>query len=70
MKNTVKTERVSLTDRLRILFKWVLDPIGAFLNRLGLTPNTITMLGLVGSIVAGFFLAKGNMLWRGLIVLV
>ena len=62
MKNTVKTERVSLTDRLRILFKWVLDPIGAFLNRLGLTPNTITMLGLVGSIVAGFFLAKGNML--------
>ncbi|MBT3188330.1 MAG: CDP-alcohol phosphatidyltransferase family protein [Anaerolineae bacterium] len=70
MKNTVKTERVSLTDRLRILFKWVLDPIGAFLNRLGLTPNTITMLGLVGSIVAGFFLAKGNMLWGGLIVLV
>jgi CDP-diacylglycerol--glycerol-3-phosphate 3-phosphatidyltransferase len=70
VKNTVKTERVSLTDRLRILFKWVLDPIGAFLNRLGLTPNTITMLGLVGSIVAGFFLAKGNMLWGGLIVLV
>ena len=70
MKNEVKPEKVSLTDRLRVLFKWVLDPIGGFLNRLGLTPNTVTMLGLVGSIVAAFFLANGNMLWGGLIVLV
>ena len=70
MENAVKVEKISLTDRLRSLFKWVLDPIGAFLNRIGLTPNTITMLGLVGSIVAAFFLANGNMLWGGLIVLV
>ena len=70
MKNTVKTEKQTLTDHLRGLFKWLLDPIGAFLNRLGLTPNTITMLGLVGNIVAAFFLAQGNMLWGGLIVLV
>ena len=70
MENTVKTEKVSLTDRLRSLFKWVVDPIGAFLNRIGLTPNTMTMLGLVGNIVAAFFLAKGDMLWGGLIVLV
>ena len=70
MENIVKPEKISLTDRLRSLFKWLLDPIGAFLNRLGLTPNTITMLGLVGSVVAAFFLANGNMLWGGLIVLV
>lgn len=70
MENTVKIEKKSLTDRLRGLFKWLLDPIGRFLNRLGLTPNTITMLGLVGNIVAAFFLAQGNMLWGGLIVLV
>ncbi len=70
MENTVKTEKVSFTDRLRTLFKWAIDPIGAFLNRIGLTPNTMTMLGLLGNIVAAFFLAKGNMLWGGLIVLV
>ncbi|MBL6961945.1 MAG: CDP-alcohol phosphatidyltransferase family protein [Anaerolineales bacterium] len=70
MENTVKVEKESLTDRLRSLFKWVLDPIGAFLNRLGLTPNTITILGLVGNMVGAFFLAKGNMLWGGLMVLI
>ena len=35
----------TLTDRLRILFKGILDPAGAFLNRTGLTPNAITLLG-------------------------
>ncbi|MBT3336715.1 MAG: CDP-alcohol phosphatidyltransferase family protein [Anaerolineae bacterium] len=70
MENTVKVERVSLTDRLRTLFKWMLDPIGTFLNRIGLTPNTMTMLGLVGNIIGAIFIAKGNMLWGGIIVLV
>ncbi len=72
MENTVnaKAEKESLTDRLRSLFKWATDPIGAFLNQLGLTPNTMTMLGLIGNMVGAFFLAKGNMLWGGLIVLI
>ncbi|MCP4139411.1 MAG: CDP-alcohol phosphatidyltransferase family protein [Chloroflexi bacterium] len=70
MENTVKTEKLSFTDRLRALFKWLVDPIGAFLNKIGLTPNTITMLGLAGNIVAAFFLAKGNMFLGGMLVLV
>ncbi len=70
MENTVKVEKVSLTDRLRALFKWLLDPIGAFLNKLGLTPNTMTMLGLGGNVIAAIFIAKGNILVGGLIVLV
>lgn len=70
MENSVKIEKVSFTTRLRIIFKGVLDPIGAFLNGLGLTPNTITLAGLAGNIVAAFFLARGNMLWGGLLVLV
>ena len=70
MENTVKIEKVSLTDRLRILFKGVLDPIGLFLNSLGLTPNMMTMLGLLGNVVAAIFLAKGNIVLGGIIVLV
>ncbi len=68
MENTVKVERTSLTDRLRALFKWALDPIGAFLNKLGLTPNMMTMLGLAGNVVGAIFIAKGNMFWGGLMV--
>ncbi len=63
-------KRVSFTDWLRRFFKWLIDPIGGFLNRIGLTPNAVTMLGLIGSVAAAFFLAQGNMLWGGIIVLV
>ena len=70
MENTVKVEKISLTDRLRSLFKWLVDPIGAFLNRLGLTPNTMTMLGLAGNVVGAIFIANGNIFVGGLLVLV
>ncbi len=70
MENTEKKKRISLTDRLRGLFKWILDPIGGFLNKIGLTPNSITMLGLLGNIAAAFFLANGEIVLGGVIVLV
>ncbi|MDP2777730.1 MAG: CDP-alcohol phosphatidyltransferase family protein [Anaerolineales bacterium] len=51
----------TLTDRLRVIFKGILDPIGAFLNRLGLTPNAITLLGLTGTTVGAYFISQGKM---------
>ena len=51
--------RKTLTDYLRLWFKWVLDPLGGFLNRLGLTPNMVTMLGLLGNTI-GSKLVKGG----------
>ncbi len=68
MEHSVKVEKISLTDRLRALFKWILDPIGGFLNRIGLAPNTITLLGLAGTVVGAILIAKGNMLWGGILV--
>jgi CDP-diacylglycerol--glycerol-3-phosphate 3-phosphatidyltransferase len=59
----------TLTDYLRLWFKWFLDPLGGFFNRLGLTPNTMTMLGLIGNTVGAYFLARGEMLTGGLFVL-
>jgi len=59
----------SFTDLMRALFKGVLDPIGAFLNRIGLTPNALTMIGLVGNAIGAVFLMRGNMLVGGLIIL-
>ena len=51
--------RKTLTDYLRLWFKWFLDPLGGFFNRLGLTPNAMTMLGLLGNMVGAYFLAEG-----------
>jgi CDP-diacylglycerol--glycerol-3-phosphate 3-phosphatidyltransferase len=59
----------TLTDYLRLWFKWFLDPLGRFFNRLGLTPNMMTMLGLFGNTIGAYFLARGEMLTGGLFVL-
>lgn len=60
---------MTLTDRLRSTFKNVLDPLGAFLNRLGILPNTMTILGLAGNTVGAVFLARGEMIIGGVIIL-
>lgn len=60
---------VTLSDRMRRLFKGVLDPIAGFLNRLGLTPNMVTFLGLAGSFVGALFIARGEMTIAGFVIL-
>ena len=60
------TTRKTFTDYLRLWFKWFLDPLGGFFNRLGITPNMMTMLGLLGNTVGAFYLARGEMLTGGL----
>lgn len=59
----------TLTEYLRLWFKWFLDPLGTFFNRLGITPNMMTMAGLLGNAVGAYFLARGEMLTGGLLVL-
>lgn len=62
-------KRRTLTDQLRARFKGILDPVGAFLNRLGLMPNTMTILGLAGNTLGAIFLAQGKMTLGGLLIL-
>lgn len=59
----------TFTDRLRIIFKKILDSIGAFLNGLGLMPNTITLLGLAGTTVGAWFISQGKMTTGAFILL-
>jgi len=63
-------QKKTFTDYLRLWFKWVLDPLGRFFNQLGLTPNMMTLLGLAGNSVGAYFLAMGDMLTGGILVLV
>jgi len=65
--NTVSS-RKTLTDYLRLWFKWVLDPLGRFFNSLGITPIMMTMLGLIGNTAGAYFLARGQMLTGGILV--
>lgn len=65
-----KKQRLTLSDQLRVVFKGTLDPIAAFFNRLGIYPNTMTILGLVGNIVASVLIGLGYMTIGGIFVLV
>jgi CDP-diacylglycerol--glycerol-3-phosphate 3-phosphatidyltransferase len=55
---------------MRVLFKGILDPIGAFFNRLGIFPNTMTLLGLAGNVVGAVLIALGYMTIGGIVVLI
>ena len=58
----------TFSDRLRIIFKGILDPIGAFLNRTGLTPNAVTLLGLAGTTIGAYILSQGKMTLGAIVI--
>lgn len=69
MGQTIKKERITFTDQMRILFKGILDPIGRFLNRLGIPPNTVTLFGLFGHVIAAIFAYQGQMQIAGFVII-
>ena len=70
MENPVNSSQpTTFTDFLRKTFGKVLERIGGFFNRLGIHPNIITLFGLAGSIAAAYLLARGQIVWGGVVVL-
>jgi CDP-diacylglycerol--glycerol-3-phosphate 3-phosphatidyltransferase len=69
LNQTLNEERPTLTDLARIRLKGILDPIGRYLNRLGISPNAVTLLGLAGHILAAYFAAAGEMTIAGLFII-
>lgn len=59
-------QRKDLETLLRSGFKKPLDSIAGFLLKLGLVPNHITLLGLLGNIVAAVLIGLGYLPWAGL----
>jgi CDP-diacylglycerol--glycerol-3-phosphate 3-phosphatidyltransferase len=55
---------------MRIWFKWILDPLAVFFNRIGLTPMIMTLLGLAGNFVGAYFVSQGQMTTGGLFMLI
>ncbi|MCJ7519388.1 MAG: CDP-alcohol phosphatidyltransferase family protein [Anaerolineaceae bacterium] len=59
-----------MTDLLRKVFGKLLNSIAVFLNSLGFSPNLMTILGVLGNILAAWFISKGNLVTGGVMVLV
>jgi CDP-diacylglycerol--glycerol-3-phosphate 3-phosphatidyltransferase len=63
-------KKTTFADKMRIWFRWYLNPIAKFLNRLGVYPNTVTLFGLAGTIGVAVLIALGHMTWAGILLLV
>jgi len=69
MSSAANSPKPTLTDRMRLLMKGIVTPIVAFLNRIGVTPNLVTILGLVGNFAAAALIATGHITYGGLVAL-
>lgn len=71
MQNPTRSvpQPATLTDWMRSHFKSVLDAVGGVLNRLGFSPNAITLLGLAGAFAGAVCLAFGAIPLGGLVIL-
>ena len=63
------TEPKTFTAFLRKFFAGWLNAIAGFFNRIGLKPNTITVIGVIGNVIAGVLVAFDKLTWGGLLVL-
>lgn len=63
-------EPKTFTDLLRRVFKDLLNRIAGLFNKIGVKPNFITIAGLVGNLIAGVLIARGMLLWGGLMALI
>jgi CDP-diacylglycerol---glycerol-3-phosphate 3-phosphatidyltransferase len=70
LENASEVKKMSFTDKMRKWFRWLLNPVARFLNRLGLHPNTVTLIGLAGTIGCSVLIALDRMTWAGLLLLV
>lgn len=61
---------VTLTDRMRTWFKWVVDPLGKFFLNIGMTPNMMTTLGMLGNFLSAYFLSQGRLVLGGWVMLI
>lgn len=63
-------DEVTLTDRLRKVTVGIIDPIVSFLARLGVSPNLLTVLGMLLHLLYAWLIFKGEFFWAGLAILI
>jgi len=66
----IEQKRVSFTDRMRVWFRWYYGPIAAWLDRTGIHPNVLTLIGLAGTVGVAVLIALGHMTTAGILLLI
>jgi len=69
MSNSANPNKTTFTDRMRNVLKGIVTPIVGFLNKIGVTPNMVTTVGLIGNFTAAALIATGYVTYGGLVAL-
>ncbi len=59
----------TFTEKMRVIMKGIVTPIVTFLNKIGVTPNVVTIIGLLGNVAAAVLIAMGYIPIGGLVAL-
>ena len=70
MTQPAEQKKKSFTDNMRVWFRWYYHPIAEFLNRIGIKPNTVTLIGMTGTVGVSLLIADGHLFWAGILLLV
>ncbi len=63
-------EKATLTDKLRVITVGIIDPIVTFLDRIGVSPNLLTVMGMLLHFLFAWLIISGEFLWAGLAVFI
>ena len=58
-----------LRDKLKVISEGILVPIVALLNALGLSPNIVTIIGMLINLIGAYLMARGMFIAAGLTIL-
>jgi CDP-diacylglycerol--glycerol-3-phosphate 3-phosphatidyltransferase len=63
------SEKRTLTDALRLRFRFIIEPVVARLARLPISPNLLTVLGTLGHLIVAWLIINGQMQAAGIVIL-
>lgn len=61
-------EKMTLTDWLRANTRWLIDPIVTFLARFRLSPDLLTVAGMLTHIFFAWLIANNHLFWAGIAI--
>lgn len=68
-QETAMRPKMTITDFLRARTQFLIDPIVNFLARYRLSPDLLTVLGVVGHFLIAWLIAQGQMQWAAVAML-
>jgi CDP-diacylglycerol--glycerol-3-phosphate 3-phosphatidyltransferase len=67
---TSQPEKKTLTDQLRARSVGIIDPIVTFLARVGVSPDLLTILGMLLHFLFAWLIASGEFFWAGIAIFI